>query len=122
MPASAATTATGPSQRNAGSSDRQGRVSDDQEIDPSDRDRGTEGARETTLHRLVEGEPDTDAEHVDHAGRQYEADRVVRGIGRTGKLNAMSIAMADREHADQDQRHRLDRPPAERDRRPQRQD
>jgi hypothetical protein len=39
------------------------------------------GLRQPAVHRLVEPESDSDAEQMDHTGRQYEADGIVSEIG-----------------------------------------
>src|SRR5215469_9864355 len=104
--------ATRPNQRAIVASDRE-RRSGQKEIDASAGDHRAEAAREATAVGLAERESDADAEHVDHAGRDHEADRVIGGIGGIGQLNAVGIAVADRENADDDERDRFDRAPGE---------
>ena len=79
------------------------------------RDRAAEAAREPAFEQLAEEQADADADDVDQPGRDDEAGRVGGGIGGIRKLDAVGIAVEDREDGDQHQRHRLERPPGEGD-------
>src|SRR5437764_6599634 len=96
--------------------------SGDEEIDASRGDRPAERPREPPAERPAEGEPDADAEEVDHARRDHEAGGVIGRVGGARQLDAVRVAMEDREDADEQERDDLERAPGEGDCRAERQD